>query len=126
MEKQYRLSAQALKELRAIAEEEYEEQMTDEEIEEMGLRLLRFFSIIYDESLFSKPIKIKLTERESKALRYIHQCIYHDKKQPTVRGITQALGLRSSRSGFKILNSLIGQDIVYRDEKGNVCIREDL
>jgi predicted transcriptional regulator len=63
---------------------------------------------------------------EFKALKYIHHCIYHDNKQPTVRGIAQALERRSSRSGFRALNLLMKRGLVYRDENGYICMREDV
>ncbi len=34
-------------------------------------------------------------------LEHIHSSIYRDKKQPTVRGLSEALGLKSSRFGVQ-------------------------
>ena len=41
-----RLSAEAMNDLRKIVEEEMSRSMTEDEIEEMGIRLLRFYAIL--------------------------------------------------------------------------------
>jgi len=42
------LSAEAMNELRAIVKKEIKEPMTDAEIEEMGISLLRMFALVID------------------------------------------------------------------------------
>ena len=115
-----RLSAEAIQELRAIYEEEFDEVLTDYEIEEMGLRLLRFFSLLVKEP--DKLAQIKVTDREFKAMRYIHNCICHKDINPTIRGISQAIGYRSSRSGFRTLSLLLKRELAWRDEKGSITM----
>jgi SOS-response transcriptional repressor LexA len=39
----------------------------------------------------------------------------HDEKAPTARGIAGAVGLKSSRSGWKLLHTLIDRGFIYRD-----------
>lgn len=121
--KTQRLSAEAINELRDIFEEEFDDVLTDDEIEEMGLRLLRFFSILIKEP--DKPAQIKVTDREFKAMQYIHGCICHKNIQPTIRGISQAIGCRSSRSGFRTLSLLLKRNLAWRDEKGSITMVKD-
>lgn len=115
-----RLSAEAIQELRDIFEEEFDDVLTDDEIEEMGLRLLRFFSILVKEP--DRPAQIKITDCEFKAMRYIHDCICHKNILPTIRGISQAIGCRSSRSGFRALSMLLKRELAWRDEEGNITM----
>jgi len=56
------LSAEVIQELRAIYEEQFDDVLNDYEVEEMGLRLLRFFSILVKEP--REPAQIKVTDRE--------------------------------------------------------------
>ena len=76
------LSAEAIQELRAIYEEQFDDVLNDYEVEEMGLRLLRFFSILIKEP--REPAQIKVTDREFKAMRHMHNCICHKNIHPTI------------------------------------------
>ena len=116
-----KLSAEATQELRAIYEEEFNDVLTDYELEEMGLRLLRFFSIL-TKDVPDEPAQIEVTEHEFKAMQYIHVCICHNNIQPTIRGISQAIGCRSSRSGFRTLNLLLKRQLAWRDGEGNISM----
>ena len=116
-----RLSAEAIQELREIYEEEFNDVLTDYELEEMGLRLLRFFSIL-TKDVPDEPAKIEVTDHEFKAMQYIHDCICHKNIQPKIRGISQAIGYRSSRSGFRTLSLLLKRELAWRDEKGNIIM----
>lgn len=118
-----KLSAEATNELRTIYQEEFSEVLTDDETEEMGWRLLRFFEIL------SKPDKstekdpgVEVTEYEHIAMKHIHTCLFHRRRQPTIRSITEAIGKRSSRSGFRVLTSLMKKILVWRDEKGDITM----
>jgi len=122
----HRLSREAINDLRAVYKEECNEMLSDDELEEMGWKLLRFFDILYTGSPTPKPVGIEITEQEFKALKYIHQCICHDKRQPTIRGIAQSLALKSSRSGYKAFTSLMKRGLIYRDERGDICMRKDV
>jgi len=61
-----RLSAEAFEELRTIVKSEIKESVTDEEIEEMGIKLLTLFSTLLTPR--AKVAEDRLTERERKAL----------------------------------------------------------
>lgn len=111
---QHRLSKEAIKEYQDIYTNEFGVVLTDDEADEMGWRLLEFFDTL------STPIQeeasIEVTEQEWKALEYIHQCPVHDKKQPTVRGIANAIGRTSSRSGLRMLAKLEKKGLMYWDK----------
>ena len=96
-----RLSAEAMNDLREIVKKEIKEPMTDEEIEEMGIGLLRLFSIVMDRP--PVPFRVPLTEPEQKALDYIN-IERKEGREPTVRGIAMAARFRSSRSGKNMLD----------------------
>lgn len=116
----HRLSLEALNELRAIVKDEIVEPMTDAEIEEMGVRLLRLFSIISVPE--QKPSRIEPTEQEQKAIAYISSEIKSG-RSPSIRDITKAMGLRSSHSGFRLLNRLIEKGMIRRCEQGILHMR---
>jgi hypothetical protein len=103
-----RLSAGAVKELREIYEDEFDDVLTDFEIEDMGVRLLSLFDILLNTP---GPVKIELTRQEQLALDYIHAETAAG-GTPTVRGMAQAAGLRSSRSGMRLRDTLIAKGIL--------------
>ena len=77
--------------------------MTDAEIEEMGLRLLHLFDF-----LFPRPVQAlgqPLTEREAAAIAFVHR-EREQGRTASARTLAKAMGLRSSRSGFKLTKSL--------------------
>ena len=112
--RQFHLSTEAFTELKQIALEVFGEDIPDAEISEIGLRLLQLFSVFSSgESLVNSTTRQKTTPNQFKGLKYIHQSIYHEEKQPTVRGIAQAIGLRSSRSGLRLLHEFMKQGFVF-------------
>ena len=120
------LSPEAFNELKQITQREYGDAISDAEIEEMGVRLLKLFSLLYPNDPVVEPAVHKPSKDELTALRYIYSAIYHDKKQPTVRGIAEVLGFRSSRTGFRMLHVLIEAGFIYRDAEEKICMREDV
>ena len=122
----HELSGEAVSEFRDIYEQEFGDILTDTEANEIALRLLRFFHILTEEKSTLESCKITVTESELKALQYIYLSIREHKKQPTVRGIATALGLKSSRSGFRMLTTLIKCGFVYRNGKGELEVGEDM
>jgi hypothetical protein len=117
----FQLSLKALAELKEIVIEEFGPGDTDQEIEEMGLRLLRLFSLVSVDS--PKTEKPKLSVVEAKALTYVGDCIKQH-KQPTVRGVAEAIGKKSSRSGMRMVDELIKRGIVTRDEEGRINLTD--
>jgi len=119
------LSAQAFQKLKRIVQDEFGD-MPNNEIEEMGIRLLRLFSIL--KTVTSPKGKgcsdIAVSDQEFKALKYLHHAIYHENKAPSVRDITIAVGFSSSRSGFRLLNKLMERGFVYRDTDGKLQLAE--
>jgi len=120
------LSPKAFEELREIVRDEYGETTADQEIHEMGTRLLRLFNTLLvsdSKDLSQAGTQGPLTEKELKVLEFIKHSM-KEKRRPSVRGISRAMGLRSSRSGFRLLRSLIGRGLVYRGQKGELRIIE--
>jgi len=106
-----KLTAEAKNELRAIVNEEIDHPMTDDEVEDMGMRLLRFFFIL--ETPGPETAGIQPNEQEQKALGFINSELKQG-RSPTVRGIAKASGFRSSRTGHRLLKSLIAKGWVGR------------
>ena len=115
-----RLSSQAFADLKEIAIEEFGSGQTDQEIQVIGLRLLRFFDMIFCKDP-AKP-KPMLSDEEAYAVLYINRSL-EEGHQPTVRGIAEAMGRSSSRSGQRMMNSLIAQRFVQRDSNGKVQLQ---
>jgi len=115
------LSPAALKELKAITAQEYpNESMTDEEIEKMGLRLLRYFASLVPAEA-SKPLRrIEVTENERKVLSFLHSEIVHNNRNPSVRDVAHFLGFRSSRSGHKMIDQLKRKGLLFRNLQGRL------
>lgn len=114
---QPQLSPQALAELWAIAKDEIPEPLTDIEIEEMGVRLLRLFSILSVPE--PKSDKITVSDHDYKALSFLFNEIQAG-RNPSIRDLCRAMGLRSSRSGFRLLKKYFKNGWVWRDQSGSL------
>ncbi len=118
----HRLSTEAREEFREIYKDEFRDILSDDQVEEMGMGLLGFFHLLKLNEPIEEDPGIEVTENEYATIKYIHTCLFHHHKQPTVRGVTEALGKRSSRSGFRVLTSLMKKKLVWRDDKGELCM----
>lgn len=119
------LSQRAISEFKEIYQKEFGEEITDEEAQKMGSNLLRLYKLLLD----SPPVKkvdtrIGVTMQEFKALKYLHQAIYHDGKSPSVRDVCAAVGLRSSSSGLRMIRKLMERGFVYRDSDDKLRLSE--
>lgn len=110
-----KLSQEALAELRAITKDEIADPMTDAEIEEMGLRLLRLFSILSIPE--SKPLGAhsSLLPQELRALAFIQTALKKG-QSPSVRAVATASGFRSSRTGMRLLNALVEKGVLKKED----------
>jgi len=60
-----------------------------------------------------------LTDTEKKVLVFIaNEVLYH--RSPSIRAITEVVGLKSSRSGVQIVEALISRGYIKRDERGEL------
>ncbi len=89
--------------------------MTDVEIEDMGVRLLHLFDILRQQK--SEPKQIRATELELNAVKFLNEEIDAG-RNPSIRALAKAMDFRSSRSGFRLLQRLIGKGLLYRDTNG--------
>lgn len=119
-----KLSKEAFRELKEIAHKDYGNSMPDSEIEEMGERLLRLFSLLSPGKQDSQR-GIELTDQESMVLEYIQKEM-ESQRHPSARSISKLLGFRSSRSGFRFLNGLIERGLLVRNEKGKLSLTWEL
>lgn len=117
-----RLSTEAVNEYRAIYQEEFNELLDYDEAEIKAMELLRFFKLIIPDKPIEKDPGIEVTEYEHLAMKHIHTCLFHRHRQPTIRSITEAVGKRSSRSGFRVLTSLMKKTLAWKDEKGDITM----
>ena len=111
-----RLSPEVFRELKDITHAELEGPMSDDEIEEMGLRVIKLYSFLRIETSKEVSPGSQLTDQESKALSFIKDQMAQFGRMPSVHKIARALGLSSSRSGFQILKRLSRLGLVRRDE----------
>jgi hypothetical protein len=98
------LSPKAFADLKEIVLDEFGPDHTGQEIEEMGLRLLGLFNLLMSNTF--KAEGPKLSGEEAKGLAYVTECL-KQQKQPTVRGVAEAIGKRSSRSGMRMVDELV-------------------
>ena len=71
-------------------------------------------------------MKSDLTEKESRAIRFIRNAIVHEGRSPSVRELAQALGYRPPRTAFLLLQSLIERGWLKRKPDGGLQLRKDL
>jgi hypothetical protein len=118
------LSDKAFNELKELARDELDNDMPDDDIKEIGLRLLNLFSVFTTKKEEPpKPEESQFTDLELKVLRFLHDEICHKKRSPTVREIAKVIGLKSSRSGFRFLNTLVSKGLVVRSDRGQLLLR---
>jgi hypothetical protein len=119
------LSVRATDEFKRLFEEEFGECLSDDEAHQSAENLLHLFGLLVRDN--SAPVRqIQVTENEWKALRYIHDALFHQNAQPTVRGIAAAIGRSSSRSGLRMLKHLISRGFVWRDDAGKIVMQESV
>lgn len=70
--------------------------------------------------------KEQLNEMELRVLRQVRNALVHDGRSPSVREVAKALGYRSPRSAFLLLNSLIEKGLLRRREDRSLQLRKDL
>src|SRR5438477_13105711 len=102
----FAVSGRDLEEFKTLVLKECGPGQSDDEIKTMATNLLRLYTVLYTAS--PKQELPKLTENESIALHFIEAEIGAG-KSPSVRELAQFMGLRSSRSGFNIVQPLIGK-----------------
>lgn len=69
--------------------------------------------------------KEKLTPKQLKTIKYIRNCLVHYGRSPSVREIRDILGYKSPRSAALILESLIKQGIIKRDQDDALRLLKD-
>ena len=87
---------------------------------------LRLYSVLNNGPAGPKPADPILTKQESKVLNFLEVEIYSRRHSPSVRDVSRALGLRSSRSGARILQSLMSKGLAYRCRHGKLGLSNHL
>jgi SOS-response transcriptional repressor LexA len=83
--------------------------LTDDKAEAMGVELLHFFSLLWSPKVTDINA---LTDQESKALEFIRRMLDTEQRPPSVREVARAIGLKSSRSGFRVVQRLIAKGVM--------------
>lgn len=112
-----RLSEKAFEELLVIVREEFGEQITDDDVEDIGIRLLQLYKFLATPDVSRSAIK--MTESEARAVAFL-QNANGNGNSPSIRNLCKAMGFRSSRSGFRLLNTLMSKGLVRRDDNGRL------
>jgi repressor LexA len=68
----------------------------------------------------------QLTEKEFQALRHLRNAIVHEGRSPSIRELAQALGYKSPRTAFLLLNGLIEHGWLKRRPDGELQFRKEL
>jgi repressor LexA len=71
-------------------------------------------------------IKQQITEKQLEALRFLRNAIVHDGYSPSIRDLAHALGYKSPRTAFLVLNDLIEHGWIKRNLDGNLQVKKDL
>jgi hypothetical protein len=105
------------------------------QLDRMMVNLLEYFNtdegkemLEKTEGLFSRislqPVELpapELTDQEQHALKFIRKELGKG-HSPSVRKVTRAIGLRSSRSGQRIITTLIGKSILTHIDKKRLVL----
>jgi alanine-alpha-ketoisovalerate/valine-pyruvate aminotransferase len=113
--KQRRLSKKRVNELENMCRDIYNYVKTPEG-QMVGEQVASFLEQHND---YYKHETEELTDKEKSALTYIEYELSKGKR-PTVRGVAEAVGLRSSRMGQKVVDGLVGKGVVCRDCRGRL------
>jgi LexA DNA binding domain len=118
------LSDEDIKEFKGMLDDEFGGNHTEGETRETAMRLLDLCVLLaMPVSCKSPPSHAEqvetLTEKQKAALVFIKNELAHG-KQPSVRTMAKAAGLRSSRSGARIIHSLISKGILVRRDGGQL------
>jgi len=70
--------------------------------------------------------KEQLTEKEMQALRHLRNAIVHEGHSPSIRELAQALGYKSPRTAFLVLNALIERGWLKRRADGELQFKKEL
>lgn len=70
--------------------------------------------------------KQQFSEKDLKALRYLRNSIVNEGRSPSVRDLARALGYKSPRTAFLVLNDLIERGWLKRKPDGDLQFRKDL
>ena len=70
--------------------------------------------------------KYQQTEKELQALRFLRNAIVHEGYSPSVRDLARALGYKSPRTAFLILQTLAAQGWLKRKADGTLQLRKEL
>ncbi len=70
--------------------------------------------------------KEQLTEKEMQALRHLRNAIVHEGHSPSIRELAQALGYKSPRTAFLLLNALIERGWLKRRADGELQFKKEL
>jgi len=109
-----RLSTRAFKFLHKISRKAGLEN-SDEEIHDMGLRLLGLCDIAIEaQNSATKNHDNLLTEPERKALCTLREQYVATGRLASARELSKTLGYRSSRSGHLLLHSLLSKRVLVR------------
>lgn len=146
------LSEAAFGDLKGIVQDEFDEKMEDSAIEKMGIEVLAFFALLAkgegrplpaqtpdhsrSEKTIASPVnsmihsvsmgKETLNERQVQALRHLRNAIVHEGYSPSVRDLAAALGYKSPRTAFLVLQSLIEGGWIDRKADGGLLIKKEV
>src|ERR1700679_3439615 len=70
--------------------------------------------------------KGQLTEKELQALRHLRNAIVHEGHSPSIRELAKALGYKSPRTAFLVLNGLIERGWLKRRADGELQFKKEL
>jgi hypothetical protein len=111
------ISREALNEVKSICAKLGRE-LSDVEAHSVGERVIRFLLAIED---FDPP---NLNYKEQSVLNHIRKLKESENRSPSIREITECIGLSSSRSGHRVVEQLTMRGLIARDENGSLVALE--
>jgi LexA DNA binding domain len=123
------LSDEDIKEFKGMLDDEFGGNHTEDEARETATRLLDLCMLlampVSGETRLSHAEQIEtLSNKQKDALAFTRRELSHG-RQPSVRDVSKAMGLRSSRSGALTVNSLIGKGLLSRKSGKIVLINPE-
>jgi hypothetical protein len=119
------VSPEAFAEFKAQYSKEFpKDKISDAELHARADGVLRLFDLLLRPIGGETPASIQVTEEEARILAFLHQSICHESRSPSVRDVAIAAGLRSSRSGMRLIDRFTERNWLSRDTEGKLELGE--
>jgi len=120
------LKPEDIEEFRKIWRKEFKEKLSTEGASVQAQRILELYTLLYSptpEELEKRNHLADLTDNQRRALLFIEYCLGDEKHSPSVREVANAIGCRSSRTAFRVIQQLADLGLLSKRKGGELQIK---